>query len=580
MLAKRLGILILSVGVAGAAFFMRTPDASACGCFAPPDPSVPIVQAGENILFGVENGVVTAHIQVQYAGPASEFGWLLPLPSMPEMTLGTDELFAQLIATTQPKYVLDAEYRGSCPFDPSRSGGGFGGASDADDSGAPGESGGDGGSPLVLEDSIGPYDFAILRADSKQPMLDWLNDNGYFIPTGTEDVVGPYIREGAFFLALRLQKGNDVGDLQPVVLEYQSDLPMIPIILTGVAANPDMGVQVWVLGDTRAIPRNYYHTRINDALVDWINFGANYVSVVTDAVDEAEGHRSFVTEYAGASSVMVDVLDPSWRFGDLDMLRTITDAVDYVSYLNYNGWPIQQQVPPFGLQYTSSTIATLQRHLPVPVKLIDEGITPNDYYSNFYYYINYDQTERPWLYGDLDLEFDPVVVTDELEERVVVPTQAAGEMFRTHSYLTRMFTTLSPEEMTRDPVFSYNPDLGDLGNEHRGRIIYYCDGSTREQGQTPAKIITEAGFELNLPKGTDQNPWLEVDMPSSHMTETLREEGFELVVDDNTDAILAAIAAENDGGGCSVTGVGSSLPVGLSIFGLIALGFIRRRRTR
>ena len=94
---------------------------------------MPIVQAGENILFGVENGVVTAHIQVQYSGPATEFGWLLPLPSMPEMTLGTDELFAQLINTTQPKYVLDAEYRGSCPFDPAR-GGGFGGASDADDS--------------------------------------------------------------------------------------------------------------------------------------------------------------------------------------------------------------------------------------------------------------------------------------------------------------------------------------------------------------------------------------------------------------------------------------------------------------
>src|SRR5262245_30310630 len=71
--------------------------ADACGCFTPPDPSVPIVQAGERIAFEIENGVVTSHVQIQYSGPAEEFGWLLPLPSVPELEVGTDELFTQLI---------------------------------------------------------------------------------------------------------------------------------------------------------------------------------------------------------------------------------------------------------------------------------------------------------------------------------------------------------------------------------------------------------------------------------------------------------------------------------------------------
>lgn len=577
MQIKKLGLLMVSMGVAGVVFVANGRQAEACGCFAPPDPSVPIVQAGENILFGVDNGVVTAHIQVQYAGAAAEFGWLLPLPSLPEMTLGSDELFAQLIATTQPKYVLDAEYRGDCAFDPSNFPGGFGGSPTSDSS--DGEGGdADGGSPLVLEDSIGPYDYAILKADSKQPMLDWLNTNGYFIPVGTEDVVGPYIRPGAFFLALRLQKGNDVGDLQPVVLEYASDLPMIPIILTGVAANPDMGVQVWVAGEARAIPRNYYHTKINDAQIDWLNFGANYLEVVTRAVDDANGHHSFVTEYAGPSSRMVDVLDPSWRFGDLATMQTITDPVDYIEYLNSYGYPVPQQVPPFGFQYPSQTLAVLQRYLPMPAGLGLDGLTPNDYYSNFAYYVLTDRFERPWLYGDLDLEFDPIAMTNDLEERVVIPARTAGEMFRKHPYLTRLFTTLSPEEMTKDPVFSFNPDLEDVNNEHRGKIIYYCSGSDDEQGTTPAKIITESGFNLKLPAGSDNNPWLEVDMPSSHFTETVREEGSEQIVQDNTAAILAAIADQNDQGGCSVSGAGSSWPVGLSLLGLITAGTLRRRR--
>ena len=92
----------------------------ACGCFAPPDPSVPIVQAGERILFAVDNGLVTAHIQIQYAGDAKDFGWLLPLPSVPTLKLGTEELFTQLISTTQPRYfvktVIDGTCAGGIPF--------------------------------------------------------------------------------------------------------------------------------------------------------------------------------------------------------------------------------------------------------------------------------------------------------------------------------------------------------------------------------------------------------------------------------------------------------------------------------
>ena len=70
--------------------------AEACGCFAPPEPAEPIVQAGERILFAVKNGVVTAHIQIQYAGEAKDFGWLLPLPAVPKVGVGSDELFTLL----------------------------------------------------------------------------------------------------------------------------------------------------------------------------------------------------------------------------------------------------------------------------------------------------------------------------------------------------------------------------------------------------------------------------------------------------------------------------------------------------
>ena len=280
--------------------------ADACGCFTPPDPTVPVLQAGERILFSVKNGEVTAVVQVQYTGAGGEFGWLLPLPSVPTLELGTDELFARLTSATQPRYRMTTGFDSSCRLSQGAGGGTFasGGGGAGGGNGTSVDAGAQAPSPLVVQDAVGPYDYAVLRADSKAAMLDWLATNRYFVPAGTDDAVAPYVRPGAYFLALKLRPGNDTGDLVPVVLRYQSDLGVIPLTLTSTGAQENMGVQVWMLGEGRAIPRNYNHTVLNDALIDWPRAGANYNDVVIRAVKEAPERHSFVTEYAGPSDVM------------------------------------------------------------------------------------------------------------------------------------------------------------------------------------------------------------------------------------------------------------------------------------
>ena len=187
----------------------------ACGCFAPPNAAEPIVQAGERILFAVNNGKVTAHIQIQYAGEAKDFGWLLPLPSVPTLKVGSDELFTRLGATTQPVYTVQSVQGTQCQ---QASGGFFLGCAspsvlsagrgfDAQDAGAP--------SPVVITSSIGPYDYAVLHADDKTAMLQWLADNHYFVPAGTDSAVGPYINPGAYFLALSSSRARHRATSRP-----------------------------------------------------------------------------------------------------------------------------------------------------------------------------------------------------------------------------------------------------------------------------------------------------------------------------------------------------------------------------
>jgi hypothetical protein len=558
--ARRSKKILGLMGGAALGLLGQTHDAAACGCFTPPDPSVPVVQAGERIAFAQSNGQVTAHIQIQYQGDAKDFGWLLPLPSVPTLTLGVDELFNQLTATTQPKYKMNKVYEGNCTFNPAR-GGGF--ANSAGGGGAAPTAGGDGDtsaqSPLVIQSSIGPYDYAVLHADSKDAMLQWLNDNHYFVPAGTDDSVGPYIRPGAYFLALKLQSGKSAGDLQPVVVNYASDLPMIPIVLTSTGAKPDMGIQVWMLGAGRAIPRNYYHTVIDDAAIDWINAGANYNDVIIKATHEADGRHTFVTEYAGTSNVMKSILNAPGRFGVQTDLAAQPDAQSFVDYLfahqfgqlntgnQGGGGPVS-----FGAQLTSQELAILGNYIPVPPALVQKGILPQYFYQSIDYYLGSYRQQFPQDFAGWTLNYQPTMMAQDLWDRVVTPTLQAGSLFDQFPYLTRLYTTLSPEDMNKDPVFSWNPTLPDWPNEHDGTLTYHCGYFGRDnQATTPATLVTAAGWVIQFPFGTGTTYTPPDGLPASQYIQILAEEGAPQNVVDNTSNIQNGLPMGS--GGCSAT---------------------------
>lgn len=561
---KLISTTAVSLGAAALLSLWSTP-AEACGCFAPPDPTVPVVQAGERIVFAMKDGEVTAHIQISYQGPAQEFGWLLPLPAVPQLELGTDEVFNVVTNRTQPKYRLTRQYEGNCGFDPALRA--FGApTSDSESAGSGGSKSG-GASPLVIQDSVGPYDYAVLKADVKDDMVKWLNDNRYFIPVGTTDVVGPYIRPGAYFLALKLRSGKSAGDLQPVVLRYKSDLPMIPIVLTSVAAAPDMGIQVFMLGEGRAIPRNYYHTVINDALIDWNTGGANYNDVIIAATKEAPGRHTFVTEYAGTSEVMKQQLDYPGRFGSQEELASQPDEIAFVQYLWSNGFSTRQAPDDFFSQATlpATLLTLLQTYIPVPPALASQGITPNDFYTSISWYLGDYRQQNPSQFTNYVTDFRPQEMAQEIFDRIVAPSRSANALFETNPYLTRLYTTLSAEEMNKDPVFSFNPSLPDWSNIHEGTLTYHCGLRSDDPNTTSATLVTASGYTREFPNGVGTT-FTAPDLPASLRIEILREEGAPEIVTDNAQRIFVS-------SGCSSAGVGGPLAAAL-----LALTLLWRRR--
>jgi MYXO-CTERM domain-containing protein len=577
-----LSLFCLVGGAALALAGIDVKDAAACGCFVPPDPSVPIVQAGERIAFAMADGNVTAHVQIQYSGAASDFGWLLPLPSVPTLELGTDELFTQLIATTQPKYKLNYVYEGNCSFDPSKFGGrNFGAPSAPQASGATDAQPTDHSSPLVVQDSIGPYDYAVLKADSKDDMLKWLSDNRYFVPAGTDSAVGPYIHPGAFFLALKLKSGNQAGDIQPVVLHYKSDLPMIPLVLTSVAAQPNMGIQVWMLGAGRAIPRNYYHTVINDAKLDWINAASNYNDVIIAATKEAPEHHSFVTEYAGTTQPMKQILNRPGRFGSQAALAAQPDEIAFIQYLGSNGFT-----------YNAQLVAVLAKYIPVPPNLSQIcGFGPQGasgtsaaqcFYQNISYYLGSYRQQHPADFANYTINYQPAMMAQEIQDRVVTPILTAGALFDQYASMTRLYTTLDPEDMNKDPVFSFNAGLPSYPNEHDGTLTYHCGYfGGGNISNTAATLRTAAGWIIEYPYGTGSGSGSSFNAPagpSSQRIEVLAEEGDPQVLVDNTGTIQRTLPHAS---GCGVTVGAYSGKAQAGLFGLLVLlGVLLRRVVR
>ncbi len=514
-----------------AAVAAHASDARACGCFAQPSVATPVVQAGERILFAHEGDQVIAYIQIQYQGAADQFGWIVPLPSVPTLEVGTDELFNMLDSTTLPQYRLTYNRQcggpsgtsidtGGCGFgDATVEHGGSGGA--ADDLGIYATQDMGAANIVVEQASIGPYDYAVLKADDESAMLQWLSDNRYFVPAGTDAAVMPYIHPGAYFLALKLRGGQTAGDIAPIVLHYASDLPMIPITLTQVGAVDNMGILVWVAGEARAIPRNYYHVVLDDLPVWFDNF-TTYNQELIDAVHAAPSKHGFITQYAGSSALVQNRLAYPGRFGDPATLRLQTTPSDYLRYLRYHGYP-----------FDGTMLSILERYLPEPQALVDMGVSPGLYYQNYDSYTSYGTgTDTD---GGVAMPFDPGPITDEIVARVVTPMQDVNALLGRHPYLTRLYTALSPKDMTLDPVFSSNLDIADVPLVHSATLTTPCIGEPW--------LATDGGFEVQYVSGLPPN----LDLPRALRVELIRDAGQPELVQDNSDAIRAALGPVDHG---------------------------------
>lgn len=532
-----------------AALFSAPHEAAACGGFFCNRQAID--QSGERILYSYnDDGTITTVVQILYTGPSETFAWILPVPAEPTVDVGTDALFTALESATAPRFELDYRTVGTCRSDPYCSypdeydtdyGRGQDASAPAADAGALPPS-----VDVRLRANVGPYDVAVLASGSADALRTWLSDNGYEIPDSAGAELDHYVALDHFFVALKLQKDRSAGEIQPIVLRSANDEPCIPIRLTRIATVPDMPVTAYFLADRRARPLNYMlvSADLDDSGL-WLG-SRSYSAAVTQAVDDLGGH-AFVTDYAGA------VPSISLEMAPIEDMRTITDPAAFLRELQARGFTGDSQL-----------LGILLRFIPPPESWDAQ---------TFYNCLVQGWCTDPEVDAHLaSLMFDPNAMVDALNEAILDPRREAQGMLDAHAHMTRLFTTLSAEEMTEDPMFVLSSELTqEVSNVHRATLRTEC-GPDYFSWTAPQTFVLPSGRTEQVREGvryfgSDAEYCEDRDRgfyPGTSI-ETLRE-------------IAGSRTVRPGGGGMCSIGAGSAGVVGGSILALGVLALVRRRR--
>ena len=492
------------------------PDALACGaCFSPPPVSGKqtdvIVQDAERIYFHRDPATkkTTVWIEIRYSGPADNFAWVLPLPAKPTVGVGSSYLFDRLDQAMAPRFVSKWARAPMNCRQPSFSGSG-GGCGFSDSPLAASEGGGtvtttaDAGSAdassgttvKVLEKSqAGPYNYTILTSANADDLYKWLTENKYDIPPKAKDIVASHIKKGDVFVAFKLANDSGVNEIRPVTLVMDDTDPCVPMRLTSIAAVEDMAVSVYLAGPGRGAPKNHLHAHVNPMRLSWTHEGPakNYVSVLSEAIDEASG-RAFVTEAAmtpdklqvsrpsadpQVQTVVMheEPIDSRRGYGEGKLFADAsfeTKSIANAVTLN----ELADAVRGSSIVITNEVAGALEKHSKLHAKAAKGiGQSVREFWQEV--------ADKGFVLPKADdAKFDGKALAAELDKEFSGPMRAVAKQLETSKMVSKLAMRISPEEMLRDPIFGFNDKLGVIDPVYQVELAWVC-----KRGEYPVDAV-------------------------------------------------------------------------------------------
>lgn len=216
-------LLAVTVGAAILPTWARTD-----GCFMPSEQQWRkrrerslILEPDQKALIYFENRREQLVISPNYAGDATNFAWVVPVPSRPKVEILKGAPFHELARLIEPPPPATARRM-------------EGGAKSAS---APS------GVAVLERKTVGDYDVSVLSATDEKALRHWLDDNHYHVPPNAEAPIRTYIGEGWTFVACKIRvndtaNGLKSGTLTPLRLTFAAPHPIYPMRMSAASAQP------------------------------------------------------------------------------------------------------------------------------------------------------------------------------------------------------------------------------------------------------------------------------------------------------------------------------------------------------
>ena len=116
---------------------------------------------------------------------------------------------------------------------------------------------------------VGPYEPELVSSEDPGALIVWLNDNGYVITPEMYPFVAQYVASGMVFLGIQLapEPQSGVFSIKPLNLTYHGTTPMVPLTLSAVSAEPEMGFVVFIAGEDNYEADNYLSLDVDTDLL-------------------------------------------------------------------------------------------------------------------------------------------------------------------------------------------------------------------------------------------------------------------------------------------------------------------------
>lgn len=191
------------------------------GLFPPPDYYV--YETGQEAAIFFDQGREVLILTTTFKGGVKDFGWVIPVPSKPEVSKGSDEVLENLreIVAERYRYVGIAE----SPI--------LGGYEQYKET-----------VTVIETKKIDYLELSVLTATDSEALAQWLKDNGYQYPQESTWILNDYIQNQWFFIAVKVspeaENASDVvqglveGHVVPLKIEFDAKTPVYPLRISGI----------------------------------------------------------------------------------------------------------------------------------------------------------------------------------------------------------------------------------------------------------------------------------------------------------------------------------------------------------